>query len=128
MHAAQNARRMEEVFRELALPIGGTKAKHIGVGDGPGPQTRAKNVSVHPNDAGHGAAVRVQGRRGIVGFSLHAHAPRIVPCDHSGVVVKHRKKPINLLLHVVCRFHDVGFEDGIDDGVFSGLVVNVVYF
>ena len=105
MHASQHTRRMEEVLRELALPIGGTKAENTSVlAMGRAAQTRAKNVSVHANDAGHGAAVRVQGRRGIVGFSLHAHAPRIVPCNHPGVVVKDRKKPINLLLHVVCGF------------------------
>ena len=59
-------------------------------------------------------------------LGFHANAPRVVPRDDTGIVVKDREKPINILLHVVSGFHDVSFEQRINDGVLTGLVVDVV--
>ena len=57
---------------------------------------------------------------------LHAYAPSVVPSNDAGIVVEHRKKPINVLLHVVRWLHDVGFEQRINDGVFAGFMVDMV--
>ncbi len=81
VNTSQHAGRMEEVLRKVAFPIGWTKTEHVGVGDGSGAQARAENVAVDAHDAGHGPAVRVKGRGGIVRFRLHADAPRVVPSD-----------------------------------------------
>ena len=59
--AAKHSGRVEEVLGEVALPIRWAKAKHVGVGDGSGPQARAENVAVDTHNAGHGPAVRVEG-------------------------------------------------------------------
>ena len=39
-----------------------------------------------------------------------------------------RKEPINVVLHVVSGFHDVGFEQRIDNGVLSCFRVNMMDF
>ena len=46
-----------------------------------------------------------------MGFSLHAYAPLVIPCDDTRIVVEHRKEPIDFLLHVVRWLHDVRLED-----------------
>ena len=61
--ATKHSRRVEEILGKVAFPIGWTKTKHVGVGDGSGSQARAENVAVDADDAGHGSAVRVKGRR-----------------------------------------------------------------
>ena len=81
VNASQNSRWVEEVVGELAFPIGRAKAENVGVRDRAGPQSGSEDVTVHTDDARHGTAVRVEGGGGIVGFSLHAHAPLIVPCN-----------------------------------------------
>ena len=42
--------------------------------------------------------------------------------------MENRKEPIDIVLHVVGGFHDVGFEQRINDGVLSCFRVNVVDF
>ena len=101
---------MKQVVGELAFPVGGAEAEHVGVRDGARTQAGAENVPIDANDACHGAAVRVQCRGRIVCFCFHADAPRVVPSDDAGIVVKHRKQPVNLLLHVVGGLHDVRLE------------------
>ena len=61
-------------------------------------------------------------------LGLHANAPRVIPCNNAGIVVKHREQPVNVVLHVVSGFHDVRFEQGIDHRVFARLMVDVVNF
>ena len=63
-----------------------------------------------------------------MGFRFHAHAPLIVPSNDAGVVVEHREKPVDLVLHVMRWLHDVRFEEGIDDRVFARLFINVMDF
>ncbi len=43
--------------------VGGSKAKHIGGGDDPGSLAGAHDVPENPAAAGHGAPVRLNGRR-----------------------------------------------------------------
>ena len=51
---------MEEVLWKLAFPIGRAETEHIRVGDGAGAESGSEDVTIHANNAGHGAAVRVK--------------------------------------------------------------------
>ena len=128
VHATQHSRGREEVLRQIARPVGWAEAKHVRVGDGASTQTGSKDVSIDPHNTGHGASVRVESGWRVVGFGFHAYAPRVVPSDHTGIVMKNREQPVNVVLHVVSRVHDVCFEQGINDRVFSCFRIDMVDF
>ena len=61
-----------------------------------------------------------------MGLRLHAKAPVVIPSDDPGVVVEDAEKPVDLLLDVERRAHDVGLEQRVDLLGPPGLVVLVI--
>ena len=49
-----------------------------------------------------------------MGLRFHAKAPVVIPSDDPGVVVENAEKPVDLLLDVECRAHDMGLEQRVD--------------
>ena len=60
VNPSQHPRGVEQVVGQVSFPIGRTKAKHIGVRNGSGTQTRTENVTIDADNAGHRPAVGVQ--------------------------------------------------------------------
>ena len=77
---------MEYLRGELADAKRVCKAEHVRVEDELGAHACAEGVAVDPDDAGERAAVRVQGRRGVVGLHLEDKVVVIIEPDHACIV------------------------------------------
>ena len=110
MDPPEHSGRVEQACWEFTGVVWRAKAEHIGVGNGAGTKPSSEDVAVDADYPGYRSTKRVQRAWGVVRLGLHAQAPIVVPCDDSGVVMEHAQKPIDLLLDIEGRSHDVGFE------------------
>ncbi len=116
MHALQHAPRVEQArrARRRRSRVRGAEAEHIRVEDRPRPDAGAQDVAVDPDDARDGAAVGIEGRRGVVRLHLEADQRATVEGDHPGVVVEHRAQEPAPAGHLLRGGADVGSEERVD--------------
>jgi len=79
---------MEDPWGEGFIIIGRGKTEDVGIEDELGPPTRAEGVPIYTYDARQSAAVRIQGRRRIVGLHFEDEVVVFRKFDHAGVVGK----------------------------------------
>ena len=103
------------------------KAEDVDVADELGAHAGAKGVTVHADDAGERAAVRVQGRGAVVGLDLEDQAPLVVEANDPGVVLEDRQAPVagsHLGADGLGGGADVGIKQAVDGG---GLAADRVF-
>ena len=86
--------RVENPLRQGFFIVGRGEAEDIRVEDQLGPHAAAERVSVHADDTGKSAAVRIERRRGVVGFHLEDEVPVFVEADDSRIVDENGEAPV----------------------------------
>jgi len=118
VHAVADPARVEEPRGDRAVVEGRAEAVAPDVDQQVGPEPRAERVAVDPHDAGDGAAVGIQGGRGVVGLDLVDEVAAVVEGDHARVVVEDRDQPgsavalAKLPVDLARGLPDVGVEEG----------------
>ena len=98
------------------------KAQHVSVEEETTALASPEGVAVDAHDAGHSAAIGVEGRGGIVRFDLHDQVPLVVELDHAGVVIEHRDQPVDLPADLLGRPHNISLEQTVHHRLMTLLI------
>jgi len=101
---------MEQARGNVARIKGRSDAKHVRVENALETEPRAEHVAIDADNAGHGAAVRVQCGRAVVRFRFQREQVVFVKLDNARIVFEHTDEPGHPLGHLVGNALDVCLE------------------